>query len=113
MTLKNWLKREGIEQKQMAEDLGVSASTVFMWCNGKAIPKPGAMRDLSVYVGADICIVIRDGRLWVDISDYDTKADILDNIIDDIQTLRNCSCSTSDGIIDDVENIIDKYKQEG
>jgi Zn finger protein HypA/HybF involved in hydrogenase expression len=26
--------------------------------------------------------------------------------------LRNCSCSCSDGIIDDVEDIIDKYKAE-
>lgn len=37
---------------------------------------------------------------------------ILDKIIDDIQTLRGCSCNNSDGIIDDVEDIIDKYKTE-
>ena len=37
---------------------------------------------------------------------------ILDKIIDEIQGLRNCSCSCSDGIIDDVEDIIDKYKAE-
>ena len=37
----------------------------------------------------------------------------LDKVIEDIkaeiQTLRNCSCSCSDGIIDDVEDIIDKH----
>lgn len=38
---------------------------------------------------------------------------ILDKIIDDIQTLRGCSCANSDGIIDDVEDIIDKYRKEG
>lgn len=37
---------------------------------------------------------------------------ILDKIIEDIQTLRGCSCWDSDGIIDDIEDIIDKYKVE-
>lgn len=37
---------------------------------------------------------------------------ILDKIYADIQRLRGCSCSCSDGIIDDVENILDKYKGE-
>lgn len=36
---------------------------------------------------------------------------ILDKIKAEIQKLRNCSCSCSDGIIDDVEDIIDKYKE--
>lgn len=36
----------------------------------------------------------------------------LDKITADIQRLRGCSCSCSDGIIDDIENIIDKYKAE-
>lgn len=39
-------------------------------------------------------------------------SDVLDKIIAEIQNLRNCSCSCSDGIIDDVEDIIDKYKAE-
>ena len=37
---------------------------------------------------------------------------ILDKIRAEIQGLRNCSCSCSDGIIDDVEDIIDKYNAE-
>ena len=37
---------------------------------------------------------------------------ILDKIYADIQRLRGCSCSCSDGIIDDIEDIIDKYKVE-
>jgi hypothetical protein len=37
---------------------------------------------------------------------------ILDKIYADIQKLRGCSCSCSDGIIDDVEEILDKYKAE-
>lgn len=37
---------------------------------------------------------------------------ILDKISAEIQGLRGCSCSCSDGIIDDVEDIIDKYKAE-
>ena len=37
---------------------------------------------------------------------------ILDKIGAEIQKLRGCSCSCSDGIIDDVEDIIDKYKAE-
>ncbi len=37
---------------------------------------------------------------------------VLDKIRAEIQGLRNCSCSCSDGIIDDVEDIIDKYTAE-
>lgn len=36
---------------------------------------------------------------------------VLDKITEEIQTLRNCSCYCSDGIIDDVEDIIDKYRE--
>jgi hypothetical protein len=38
--------------------------------------------------------------------------EVLYKIQNDIQSLRNCSCSTSDGIIDDVEDIIGKYIEE-
>lgn len=37
---------------------------------------------------------------------------ILNKIKDEIQKLRGCSCCCSDGIIDDVEDIIDKYMTE-
>lgn len=37
---------------------------------------------------------------------------VLEKIYADIQRLRGCSCSCSDGIIDDVEDILDKYKAE-
>lgn len=37
---------------------------------------------------------------------------ILNKIKDEIQKLRGCSCYCSDGIIDDVEDIIDKYMTE-
>ena len=40
------------------------------------------------------------------------QEDILDKIRAEIQKLRGCSCSCSDGIIDDVEDIIDKYSAE-
>lgn len=36
--------------------------------------------------------------------------EVLDKIIAEIQNLRNCTCSYSDEVIDDVEDIIDKYK---
>ena len=36
------------------------------------------------------------------------KEPILDKIYAEIQKLRGCSCSCSDGIIDDVEDILDK-----
>lgn len=44
---------------------------------------------------------------------HEDKVKILDKIRAEIQGLRNCSCSCSDGIIDDVEGIIDKYMAEG
>lgn len=45
-------------------------------------------------------------------SAYDCGKSVLDKIRDEIQKLRNCSCSCSDGIIDDIEDILDKYKAE-
>lgn len=38
--------------------------------------------------------------------------EVLNKIRAEIQGLRNCSCGCSDGIIDDVEDILDKYKAE-
>lgn len=37
---------------------------------------------------------------------------VLDKIYVDIQKLRGCSCGCSDGIIDEIEDILDKYKAE-
>lgn len=42
----------------------------------------------------------------------DGANNVLEKIRSEIQSLRNCSCSCSDGIIDDVEDIIDKYNTE-
>ena len=46
------------------------------------------------------------------------KADVIERekinkAIDEIQKLRGCSCSCSDGIIDDVEDILDKLIESG
>ena len=40
------------------------------------------------------------------------QGSVLEKVEADIQSLRGCSCSYSDGIIDDVEDILDKYKTE-
>ena len=54
--------------------------------------------------------------LPITLIDYAIKAleqeSVLDKIYTDIQRLRGCSCWCSDGIIDDVEDIIDKYRAE-
>ena len=44
------------------------------------------------------------------------KADVverekIEKAIEEIQKLRGCSCSCSDGIIDDVEDILDKLME--
>ena len=46
------------------------------------------------------------------------KADVVERekinkAIEEIQKLRGCSCSCSDGIIDDVEDILDKLIESG
>ena len=41
------------------------------------------------------------------------KEPLLDKINAEIQKLRGCSCSCSDGIIDDVEDILDKLIESG
>lgn len=40
------------------------------------------------------------------------EREVLDKIRAEIQKLRGCTCSCSDGIIDDVEDIIDKCEAE-
>lgn len=48
----------------------------------------------------------------INILKQETNIDIIDKIYVDIQRLRGCSCTCSDGIIDDIENILDKYIAE-
>ena len=56
---------------------------------------------------------INDVDDCVDTVKYFDKADVverekIEKAIEEIQKLRGCSCSCSDGIIDDVEDILDK-----
>ena len=51
-------------------------------------------------------LMTENARLKTKLTKHD-KA--LEGIMAEIQKLRNCSCSNSDGIIDDVEDIIDKH----
>ena len=56
---------------------------------------------------------INDVDDCIDTVKYFDKADVVERekinkAIDEIQKLRGCSCSCSDGIIDDVEDILDK-----
>ena len=56
---------------------------------------------------------INDVDDCVDVVKYFDKADVverekIEKAIDEIQKLRGCSCSCSDGIINDVEDILDK-----
>ena len=44
--------------------------------------------------------------------EFSEDESVLNKVEADIQELRGCSCYCSDGIIDDVEDIIDKYKTE-
>ncbi len=68
------------------------------------------------YSGNEVLDVI----LKEDIDDAETVKGIpiermekkFEQIISEIQSLRGCSCSCSDGIIDDVEDIIDKIIKE-
>lgn len=46
------------------------------------------------------------------ISEQDIVRPYLDKLIIQIQKLRGCSCSASDGIIDDIEDIIDNLLSE-
>ena len=60
---------------------------------------------------------INDVDDCVDTVKYFDKADVVEKkkikqVIEEIQKLRGCSCGCSDGILDDVEDIIDKYMAE-
>ena len=69
-----------------------------------------ALEELQKHIIHDGC---DEGCGYIDERDLATIPTVnLDKIRAEIQKLRNCSCSCSDGIIDDVEDIIDKYKSE-
>lgn len=75
-----------------------------------------ALEQCEVWEGIHGQVVAPKGtfeKIWNDAEkeEQEPQTDVLDKIIDDIQTLRGCSCSCSDGIVDDVESIIDKYRK--
>lgn len=48
MPLKELLTQNGIKQKWLAENIGVSEVTISSWCNGKSRPHKKHVEKLSV-----------------------------------------------------------------
>lgn len=46
MTLKEWLKDNGVNDRQFAEQVGVHTSTVNLWRNGNRMPTPFWMKKI-------------------------------------------------------------------
>lgn len=44
-----YVAESGKQQKEIAKDLGVNATTFNMWCTGKAIPGTGKLGTLAKY----------------------------------------------------------------
>ena len=84
ITLPEWTEIKGINHKEFADLLPAYDEMLYLIKDGTPLDK-----------------VLED-----------IKADTLDKIRAEIQELRGCSCSCSDGIIDEVEDILDKYKAE-
>jgi transcriptional regulator with XRE-family HTH domain len=51
----NWRRKNGIPLKNIAEDLGVSISTVSMWESGKRFPTGSNFEMLVEYTGLPPC----------------------------------------------------------
>ena len=49
--LRHYMERRGVEQSDIVTALGVSASTVSDWFNGKKYPRVDAMQMLADYLG--------------------------------------------------------------
>ena len=49
--LRHYMERRGVDQSDIVVALGVSASTVSDWFNGKKYPRVDAMQMLSDYLG--------------------------------------------------------------
>lgn len=66
------------------------------------------------YASIDFILGHESYKEWLETSpafnEQDIVKPVLDKIEAEIQKLRGCSCGCSDGIIDDIEDIIDKYK---
>lgn len=47
--LNRYIQLNRKQQKEVAEDLGINATTLNMWCNGNSMPGTGKIRALADY----------------------------------------------------------------
>lgn len=57
--LKEALARRGMSQYRLAKQLGVAVGTVYLWANGKGMPKPSNVARIAEIIQADM------NELWV------------------------------------------------
>lgn len=79
------------------------------------ITREEAIKTVSRWIKADMALGSSLFEMMMNeippITEQEIVKPYLDKITTDIQRLRGCTCSCSDGIIDDVEDIIDGYRK--
>ena len=79
------------------------------------ITREEAIKTVSRWIKADMTLGSSLFEMMMNeippITEQEIVKPYLDKITTDIQRLRGCTCSCSDGIIDDVEDIIDGYRK--
>lgn len=54
MQFKEWIKKRGKTQQEVANDLGVAQGLVSSWCNGDRLPRPENMAKIVEYTGGEV-----------------------------------------------------------
>lgn len=54
MQLKEWIKKSGKTQQDVADVLGVAQGLVSSWCNGERLPRPENMAKIVELTGGEV-----------------------------------------------------------
>lgn len=54
MLFKDWIKKTGKTQQEVANDLGVAQGLISSWCNGERLPRPENMAKIVEYTGGEV-----------------------------------------------------------
>lgn len=85
--LNYYMKRDGVKQQDLIDDLNLSSATISAWVTGKRMPRPAAMKMLADYFHVSEADM-RSLPAMVTSEEHD-KADITDKLNELVYLLSN------------------------
>lgn len=95
--LNYYMRRDGVRQQDLMNDLNLSSATVSTWVNGKRMPKPEAIKKLARYFH------VSEGDMsrlpaWIDFAECG-EADIATELYELLHMLQTINTVKVDGCI--------------